>query len=322
MFKTRFTEHLGVEFPIQCGTMMNISDGPFVAAGAQAGIFSCLASAMFPTEELLIAEIKKIRDLTDQPFGVNISLFPSLLPLPVERTLDILADQGIRILETAGRNPGPYREYIQERNFFHIHKCARLRDAVKAEKVGVDMVAVVGTECGGHPSMEEVTSLILIPEVADRIRIPLIAGGGFCDGKSLVAALALGASGILMGTRFLVSQESRVHPDLKEKLIQAQDSDTLIIQKSIGSAVRVLKNGWAESVLELERKGAALDELIPYISGKYTAAAWTSGSDEAIFACGQVVGRIMESGAIKEMVERIMAEADEMAQKIWQIRNT
>ena len=148
---------------------------------------------MFPTEELLIAEIKKIRDLTDQPFGVNISLFPSLLPLPVERTLDILADQGIRILETAGRNPGPYREYIQERNFFHIHKCARLRDAVKAEKVGVDMVAVVGTECGGHPSLEEVTSLILIPEVADRIRIPLIAGGGFCDGKSLVAALALGA---------------------------------------------------------------------------------------------------------------------------------
>ncbi len=322
MFKTRFTEHLGVEFPIQCGTMMNISDGPFVAAGANAGILSCLASAMFPTEELLTAEIKKIRDLTDKPFGVNISLFPSLLPLPVERTLDILADQGIRILETAGRNPGPYREHIQEGNFYHIHKCARIRDAVKAEKVGVDMVAVVGTECGGHPSMEEVTSLILIPEVADRIRIPLIAGGGFCDGKTLVAALALGADGVLMGTRFLLSRDCPIHPALMEKLVQAQETDTVVIQKSIGSAARVLRNKRAEQVLELEGKGTPLEELIPYISGKITATAWKSGSEEAIFACGQVVGRLRETPTITDLVGKIMEEAQEAAQKIWQIRNT
>jgi nitronate monooxygenase len=322
MFKTRFTEHLGVEFPIQCGTMMNISDGPFVAAGAKAGILSCLASAMFPTEELLIAEIKKIRDLTDKPFGVNISLFPSLLPLPVERTLDILAEQGIRILETAGHNPGPYRERIREGNFYHIHKCARIRDAVKAEKVGVNMVAVVGTECGGHPSMEEITSLIMIPEAADRIRIPLIAGGGFCDGRTLVAALALGAEGVLMGTRFLLSRDCSIHPVLKEKLIQAQETDTLVIQKSIGNAVRVLKNKWAEQVLELEGKGTPLEELIPYISGKITATAWKSGSEEAIFACGQVVGRLREAPTITDLVGTIMEEAQEAAQKVWQIRNT
>ncbi|NQU03510.1 MAG: nitronate monooxygenase [Syntrophaceae bacterium] len=320
MFKTRFTELLGVEYPIQCGSMMYISDADFVAANANAGVFSCLISAMFPAEKELVDELKKLRDLTDRPFGVNISLFPGLLPMPVERYLDILAQQEIRFVETAGRSPEPYRKKIRESGFFHIHKCARVRDAVKAESLGVDMVAVVGTECGGHPSMEDVTSLVLIPEVADRISIPLVAGGGFCDGRSLVAALSLGADGVLMGTRFLNTPECRIHPALKEKLIQARETDTVVIQRSIGSATRVLKNNWAEKILEMEKKGTTLEELLPYIGGKRAEHAWIHGEEDAVFSCGQVVGRTRESLPIKDLVAKIMSEAEEASQRIWKVR--
>ena len=320
MLKTRFTELLGVEYPIQCGSMMYVSDADFVAANANAGIFSCLISAMFPSEKELVDEIKRLKDLTDRPYGVNISLFPGLLPMPVERYLDILAQQEVRIVETAGRNPQPYRDKIQESGFFHIHKCARLRDAVKAESLGVDMVSVVGTECGGHPSMEDVTSLVLIPEVADRISIPLVAGGGFCDGRTLVAALSLGADGVLMGTRFLNTPECRIHPAHKEKLIQARETDTLVIQRSIGSATRVLRNAWADKVLEMENKGTTLEELLPYIGGKRAEHAWTHGEEDAVLACGQAVGRTKESLPIKDLVEKIMSEAEETTQRILKAR--
>jgi NAD(P)H-dependent flavin oxidoreductase YrpB (nitropropane dioxygenase family) len=321
MFKTRFSELLGVQYPIQCGTMMFISNADFVAACANAGIFTCLASAMFPSEEELVAEIRRLKNLTDKPFGINISLFPGLLPMPVEECLDIAAREGIRILETAGNNPAPYRQQIKDHKFLHLHKCARIRDAVKAEAIGVDLVALVGTECGGHPSMEDVTSLVMIPEAADRLRIPLVAGGGFCDGKTLVAALALGAEGALMGTRFLNTVEAGIHPQHKEKFIRAQETDTVVIQKSIGSATRVLKNPWAEHILDLEKKQTPLEELLPVITGRRTAVAWRDGGEDAVFACGQVVGRTRETIPVKNLVERIMTQAEEVSQKIWQIRN-
>jgi NAD(P)H-dependent flavin oxidoreductase YrpB (nitropropane dioxygenase family) len=276
---------------------------------------------MFPSEEQLTAEIRRLKGLTDQPFGVNISLFPGLLPMSVEQCLDITAREGVRILETAGNNPAPYRPQIKEKGFLHLHKCARLRDAVKAQALGVDLVALVGTECGGHPSMEDVTSMVLVPEASARLQIPLIAGGGFCDGKTLVAALALGAEGVLMGTRFLNTLESAIHPDHKNKFIQAQETDTVVIQRSIGSATRVLKNAWAEHVLDLEKKGTPLEELLPVISGKRTASAWIDGGDEAVIACGQVVGRTRETLPVKDLVDKIMSEAEDVSQKIWQIRN-
>jgi len=309
MFKTRFTKLLGVEYPIQCGTMMNISNAEFVAACVNAGVFSCLVSAMFPTKDTLVDEIKKLRDLTDRPFGVNLSLFPGLLPMPVEAYLDIFAEQGVRVLETAGRSPEPYRPRIKESKFVHIHKCARLRDAVKAERLGCDAVAVVGTECGGHPSMEDVTSLVLLPKVADSIKIPLIAGGGFCDGRGLVIALAMGADAVLMGTRFLNTTECKIHPKFKQKIIDAEETETVVVQRSIGSASRVLKNPWAEKVLEMEAKGASLEELLPYISGQRAANAWITGEEDAVFSCGQVIGRIKDTLSVKELVQRIMTEA-------------
>lgn len=316
MFETRFTRMLGVTYPIQCGTMMWVSTPEFVAANANAGIFACLASAMCPTQEALRDAIRKVQDRTDRPFGVNVSLFPGLIPIPVEKTIETVASLGVRVLETAGRSPEPYRPLIKESGLIHLHKCARVRDAVKAESLGVDIVAVVGTECGGHPSMEDVTSLVLIPSVTDRVSIPVVAGGGFCDGKTLVAALALGAEAMLSGTRFLNTEECPIHPGYKERLLEARETDTVVIQRSIGSATRVLRNVWAEKVLELEREGASLEQLMPYISGKRSGSAWAEGREDAVLACGQAVGRTRKTLPIGDLVREIMEEAREVRARL------
>ena len=307
--KTRMTEMLGVEHPIQVGTMHNISNAEFVAASANSGAFACLVSAMFPDKKSLIDEITKLRSLTDKPFGVNVSLFPGADARTADVTLDILADLDVKIIETAGRSPEPHLTKIRRKDVIHVHKCARLKDAVKADKLGVDIVTVVGAECGGHPGMEDTSTMVLIPEVANAINAPLIAGGGFCDGKTLVAGLALGADGILMGSAFLNTDECRIHPRIKEKLIQAEMTDTMIIQKSIKSPVRVLKNKWAMDILNDEENGASLEELLPKLSGIRSGKAWIEGTEEAVFPCGQVIGRINEKLSVSQRVHQIMEEA-------------
>ena len=316
MLNTRFTEKTGVKHPIQCGTMMNISNAEFVAACANAGILACLASAMFPDKKSLVEEISKLRTLTDQPFGVNVSLFPGHDPRSVDVTLDILSKADIKVIETAGRSPKEHLKKIRDTGAVHIHKCARLRDAVKVEELGIDMVTLVGAECGGHPGMENVGTLVLIPEATNRIRIPLIAGGGFCDGKGLLSALALGADGVLMGSRFLLTEECKIHPDLKKRMLTAEMTDTMIIQKSIQSPARVLKNQWAEKINEMESQGISLEELLSYISGNRTATAYTDGSDDAIFPCGQVIGRANNIITVKDLVESILAEAKDVKDRI------
>ena len=309
MFETRITKMLGIKYPIQSGTMMYLSNAEYVAANANAGILACLASAMYPDAQTLMDEIAKLRDLTDQPFGVNVSLFPGHSAVQVDQVIEILGEQEIKLIETAGRSPEPHRRLIKQAGCIHLHKCARLRDAVKVQGLGVDIVAVVGSECGGHPSMDEVSSLVLAPQVAAALDIPVIAGGGFCDGRTLAAGLALGAEAVLMGTRFLNTTECPVHPAIKERLIQAQSEQTLIVQKSIGSAVRVLANDWARKVLELEEKHASLEELMPYITGRRTRSSWLDGSEDSIIACGQVVGHTRETVPVRELVKQIMEEA-------------
>ncbi len=321
MIKTRFTEMLGVQHPIQCGTMMHISNADLVAACANAGIFTCLASAMFPDEKQLIEEINKIRELTDKPFGVNVSLFPGHDARTVSVTLDIMARENIEIIETAGRNPEPHLEKIRKKGATHIHKCARLRDAIKVDRMGVDMITVVGAECGGHPGMEDISTLVLIPEVAESINAPLVAGGGFGDGKGLVAALAMGADAVVMGTGFLATKECRIHDDFKESLKDIALTDTMVIQKSIGSPIRVIKNKWAEKVLAMEEKGATLQELLPLLSGQLSGDAWLNGGKDAVFPCGQIAGRIKEILSIKDLVSKIMTEAETAVEKIQGLHN-
>ncbi|MFH2132439.1 MAG: nitronate monooxygenase [bacterium] len=307
--KTRITELLGVEYPIQVGTMMHISNAEFVAACANAGVFACMATAMFPDEVTLRDELAKAKDLTDKPFGVNVSLFPGHDARTVDVTLDIVAEAGVKIIETAGRSPQPHLEKIRQNGAIHIHKCARLRDAIKVDKLGVDIVSIVGAECGGHPGMEDVSTLVLIPEAAASIKAPLFAGGGFCDGATLVAGLAMGAEGVIMGSRFLNTDECRIHANTKERFLRAELTDTMVIQRSIHSPVRVLQNEWALKILEMENSGATLEDLLPKLSGQLSGQSWLTGGDDAVFPCGQVIGRVKETLPIKALVDKIIAEA-------------
>ncbi len=316
MLKTRVTELLGVEYPIQCGTMMHISNADFVAACANAGIFACLVSAMFPDEASLRDELAKLRSLTDKPFGVNVSLFPGVDPRSVDVTLDILADEEIKIIETAGRNPQPHLDKIRQKGAIHLHKCARLRDAEKADKLGINIVSVVGSECGGHPGMDDTSTLVLISEVAKTIKAPLLAGGGFCDGSSMMAGLAMGAEGVIMGSRFLVTEECRIHENIKQTFINAGLTDTRIIQRSIRSPTRVLDNEWARQIVEMENKGATLEELMPKLSGRISGEAWLNGGEDAVFSCGQVIGRLKETLTVKDTIDKIMSEAGQSFQRL------
>jgi NADH:quinone reductase (non-electrogenic) len=311
MFKTRMTEVLGIKHPIQCGTMMWLSTPELVAAVANAGGLACIAAAMYPTQEELTAAIEKTNELTDKPFGVNVSLFPALMPRPPEEMIQTIIDAGVKILETAGRSPQAIREMITKAGLTHIHKCARVRDAVKVDDMGVDIVSIVGTECGGHPSMEGVTSLVLVPEAAAKIKAPLIAGGGFGDGRSLLAALALGAEGVNMGTRFMATKECPMHQIFKDKIVDAHEADTVLVMESLKNPARVLRTPWSEKIIEMEKSCATLEELIPMISGHVSRSGWTDGNmDEGMYPAGQIIGRINDVPSVADLVTNVIEEAE------------
>ena len=317
MFKTRMTELFGIEYPIQCGTMQALSRAELVAAVANAGALACLPAATFPKREELLDEIKKTRDLTDKPFGVNVSLFPALMPMPPEDLIQTVIDSGVKILETAGRNPEPHRQQISDAGLIHFHKCARVRDAAKVSRLGLDAVSIVGTECGGHPSMEKVTTLVLIPKAVDQVDIPLIAGGGFSDGRGLVAALALGADGVNMGTRFMATRECPMNQTVKDRMMEAQEVETILVMESLMNPARVLKTPWSEKIVAMEGQGATLEELIPMISGKVSHKGWQDGTlDEGLYPMGQVVGRIQDVPSVADLIKRIVDEAVEVRERL------
>jgi len=300
--------------------MQAITRAELVAAVANAGCFSCIPAATFGTPEELKDEIEKTKDLTDKPFGVNVSLFPGMAPVPHEILVDTVLESGVKILETAGRSPEPYRDRIKGSGVVHIHKCARVRDAAKVDRLGVDIASIVGTECGGHPSMEWVASLVLVPQAVDAVKIPLIAGGGFSDGRSLVAALALGADGVNMGTRFMGTKEAPVHDVFKQKMVESSETSTMLVMESIRNVSRVIRNPWAEKVLEMEKEGASLEDLMPYIGGQVTRKGWEEGNlDEGLYSMGQCVGRIRDIPSVAELVKRIIDEAKEVKGRLDQI---
>lgn len=318
MLNTKITEILGIKYPIQCGTMQGITTAEMVAPVANAGGLCCIPAAMFPTKDAFMDEVKKTQDMTDKPFGVNVGLFPEMVvTATAEERIDWVIEAGVKVLETAGRSPMPHRQQILDGGLKHIHKCARVRDAVKMDGIGIDIVSVVGTECGGHPSMEEVTTLVLIPTVLDKITTPLIAGGGFADGKGLMAALALGAAAVNIGTRFMATQECPIHSDFKQKLVDTPETDTLLVMKTLMNPSRVLKTPGSEKILELESKGATLEELAPHISGRTSASGWKEGEfDQGMYPGGQVVGRITDIPTVAEFMQRIVDEAVEVKKNL------
>jgi nitronate monooxygenase len=317
MLQTKLTEILGIKYPIQCGTMQFLSRAELVSAVANAGGLACLPAATFPSKEELTDEIKKTKDMTDQPFGVNVSLFPALLPKPPEEMIETVIESGVKILETAGRSPEPYRPMISDAGLTHIHKCARVRDAAKGDRLGVDIVSIVGTECGGHPSMEGVTSLVLVPQAVDAVEKPLIAGGGFADGRALVVALSLGAAGVNMGTRFMATEECPTPDAVKEKMVESPETSTVLVMMSLGNPARALKTPWTEKILEMENKGASLEELVPMISGEAGREGWQTGNlEKGIMPVGQAIGRVKDVPTVAELMERIIEEAKEVKGKL------
>jgi NAD(P)H-dependent flavin oxidoreductase YrpB (nitropropane dioxygenase family) len=315
--QTRVTEILGSKYPLVMGTMGYQSTAEFVAAAANAGIFACLSSVMSKTTQALREEIRKTKSLTDKPFGININLFPMISPLPHEEYIDAALEEGVTVFETSGRSPENLVPRIKNGNAVFMHKCARLRDARTAERVGADIVEIVGFECGGHPSRENITSLVLIPQVVDAVKVPVIAGGGIADARGFVAALALGAEGVLMGTRFLATKECPIPLSLKKRLIEAQSTETMFVMRTLSDPMRALRNKLTTEVEELEDKGALPEQIIPMLAGQRTLKAMEAGDAEnALLACGQIVGLVHDIPTVKELAESIMSEATAVYEKL------
>ncbi len=312
MIKTRITDLLGIAHPVIQGGMQWISTAEFAAAVSNAGGLGVMTALSCASGEELRREIRKLKDLTDKPFGVNVSMLPILTFGEVyEEFFSIIVDEGVRVVETSGRSPETFVPLLKKAGVKILHKVPAVRYARKAESVGADAVTIVGFECGGHPGMDDVTSLILVPKAAESLKVPIIAGGGFCDGRGLAAALALGAEAVLMGTRFMATKECAIHDNFKAWIVQAQETDTMVIERSIRNAARVRRNAAAEEVLRKEQEGATLEDLLPLIAGKVGREAYLSGNLETgTVACGQAVGRIRDIPSVGDLIQRIVSEAE------------
>jgi len=313
LFKTRVTEYLGIEYPIIGAAMGYVSLSDFTAAVSDAGGLGLLPATTYASTEDLRQEIRKVRKLTDKPFGINIGLL-ARQPGRVEQEMEIAIEERVPVVETAARSPEPFIPYIERLKRAGIkvmHKCATVRHALSAEQYGAELVTIVGFEAGGRPSADEVTTMVLIPRAADLLRIPLIAGGGIGNARGFVAAMALGAEGVAIGTRFLATHECAVHPRLKELLIQSKETDTIIVQRSTRGPLRVLRNPHAQRVLEMENRSASLEELLPMYSGQRSKHACETGEglDEALLGCGEAVGLINSVVSVKELIAEIVTGA-------------
>ncbi len=314
--QTQITQDLGIEHPIIQGGMMWVSQPELVAAVSSAGGLGILTALTFESPEGLAAAIKQTRELTSKPFGVNLTLLPTLAPKNYDGFVDVIISEGVRIVETAGRNPVQFIGPLKGAGIKVIHKCTSVRFAKKAESIGCDYVSIDGCECAGHPGEEDITSLILIPRAVDELSIPVIASGGFADGRGLIAALALGAGAINMGTRFVATVESPVHQNVKDWLVRAGEGDTTYVLRSLRNTERVLKNSIAEKVVALEAQGAGIEELAPLVSGKNGLKVLSTGDIEAgLCTAGLCVGLVNDIPTVAELIERIVSDAEEILEK-------
>ncbi|NLV45297.1 MAG: nitronate monooxygenase [Candidatus Hydrogenedentes bacterium] len=321
MFNTRITKMLGIEYPILQGGMQWLAKAELVSAVSNAGGLGFITAVSFATVQELRDEIHKTRDMTDKPFGVNISMLPVLMPGDLtDAYVDLVCEEGILVVETAGRNPEPYVPRFKAAGVKLFHKVPAVRFARKAESVGADAVIIVGFECGGHPGMDDVPSLIVLPKAVKELGVPVIAAGGFCDGASLIAALALGAEGVLMGTRFMATAESPMHDNFKQWMVEAQETDTMVVERSIRNAARIMKNDAAMTVARMEKEGATLEDLLPVIAGRVGREAYLSGDiNLGAIACGQAVGRVHEIKSVAELMDEIIGDAREIVRRLEQV---
>ncbi len=313
--QTRITDLFGIRHPIIQGGMHFVGLAELASAVSNAGGLGILTALTQPTPEALAAEIARCRTMTDQPFGVNLTFLPARTPPDYPGYVRVIVESGIKVVETAGNNPQQWLPALHEAGIKVIHKCTSVRHALKAQAIGCDAVSVDGFECGGHPGEDDVPNFILLPRAADELRIPFVASGGMADGRSLVAALALGAEGMNMGTRFLATREAPVHENVKQAILQASELDTRLVMRPLRNTERVLKNAGVERLLEKERAlGAAITfaDIAPEVGGVYPRVMIGGEMDAGAWSCGMVAGLIHDIPSVQELVDRIMRQADEI----------
>jgi NAD(P)H-dependent flavin oxidoreductase YrpB (nitropropane dioxygenase family) len=313
--KTAITELFNIKHPIIQGGMHFVGFAELAAAVANAGGLGIITGLTQRTPELLAKEIAKCKDMTDKPFGVNLTFLPAFTAPPYPEYIAAIKEGGVKAVETAGRSPEQYMPSLKAAGIKVIHKCTSVRHSLKAESIGCDAVSVDGFECGGHPGEDDIPNMILLPRAADELKIPFAASGGMADARSLVAALAMGAQGMNMGTRFMATKEAPIHDNVKKALVAASELDTRLIMRAIRNTERVLKNPAVDHLLEIEReKGAKLkiDDIHDQVAGVYPKVMIEGQMDAGAWSCGMVAGLIHDIPTVKELIDRIMTEAEQL----------
>jgi len=311
MIKTRFTEMFGVEVPITCGGMTRVGKAELIAAVANTGALGFLTALTPGSPELLEKEIKKTRELTNKTFGINLTILPTINPVPYDEYRQVIIESGIKVVETAGNNPQPHLPAFKAAGVKVIHKCVTARHAVKAESLGIDCVSIDGFECAGHPGEDDIGGLVLFPVTTARLKIPVIASGGIADARGLVAALALGCEGANMGTRFMATKEAPIHQKVKEALVANDERATDMIFRTMHNSSRVAKNKISQEVVAIERRGnAKFEDVRDLVAGTRGGKVYDTGdTDFGIWSAGQTQGLIHDIPTCKELIDNIMSEA-------------
>ena len=313
--KTKITELFGIEHPIIQGGMHFVGFAELAAAVSNAGGLGIITGLTQGTPEKLEAEIKKCQALTDKPFGVNLTFLPSLTPPDYPGLIEVIIKTGVKVVETAGRNPAVYMPAMKEAGIKVIHKCTSVRHSLKAQDIGCDAVSVDGFECGGHPGEDDIPNFILLPRAADELEIPFVASGGMADARSLVASMALGAEGMNMGTRFIATQDAPVHDNVKQAIVNASELDTRLIMRSLTNTERVLNNPAVESLLAKEKvlgDDLKFEDIVDEVAGVYPEVMINGEPEAGAWSCGMVAGLISDVPTVQELIDTIMTEADEI----------
>jgi NADH:quinone reductase (non-electrogenic) len=309
--RTRVTRLLGIDYPIIQGGMQWVGLAELASAVSNAGGLGILTALTQPTPDALRNEIARTREMTDRPFGVNLTILPSINPPPYAQYVDAIIDGGVRIVETAGNSPKDFIARFKAAGVTIVHKCTTVRHALSAERNGVDIVSIDGLECAGHPGEDDVGGLVLIPAAARALEIPVIASGGIADGRGMAAALALGAEGVNMGTRFCVTKEAPIHDNIKQALVNGSERDTALIFRTLKNTARVFRNAIAEEVVSMERRpgGCVFDDIRPLVTGTRGRAALQSGEvDNGVVSAGQCIGLIDDIPTCAELISRMVSD--------------
>ena len=314
MLKTRITDLFGIEHPVIQGGMQWVGYAELVSAVSNAGALGILTALTQPTPEDLAKEIERTREMTDKPFGVNLTVLPTINPPPYEEYAQAIVGSGVKIVETAGRSPEPFMELFKEYDVKVIHKCTSVRHALKAQSVGVSAITIDGFECAGHPGEDDIPSLVLLPQAAEALDVPVAGCGGFSDAKSMVAALALGGEAIVMGTRFMATKEAGIHQNVKDKMTEADELSTNLMFRTMHNTARVFKNSVSDQVVDIESTGtASFEDVKDLVAGQRGRVVFEeSDLEHGIWSAGISVARVKDVPTCKEMVSRLVSEAEEI----------